>query len=47
MSEILGEDEMLEQFTLPLLKSRDKLSVQDKIWKGICKELDWEFIPTI
>lgn len=47
MSEILGEDEMLEQFTLPLLKSRDKLSVQDKIWKGICTELNWEFIPTI
>lgn len=47
MSEILGEDEMLEQFTLPLLKSRDKLNVQDKIWKGICSELNWEFIPTI
>ena len=47
MSEILGEDDMLEQFTLPLLKSRDKLTVQDQIWKGICSELNWEFIPTI
>lgn len=47
MSEILGEDDMLEQFTLPLLKSRDKLGVQDKIWKGICSELNWEYIPTI
>lgn len=47
MSELLGEDDMLEKFTLPLLKSRDKLSVQDKIWKGICSELNWEFIPTI
>ena len=47
MCEILEEDELLEQFTLPLLKSRDKLSVQDKIWKGICSELNWQFIPTI
>ena len=47
MAEIIGEDDMLENFTLPLLKSRDKLSVQDKIWKGICSELNWQFIPTI
>jgi len=47
MSELLGEDDMLDKFTLPLLKSRDKLTVQDKIWKGICSELNWEFIPTI
>lgn len=47
MCEILEEDDMLDQFTLPLLKSRDKLNVQDKIWKGICSELNWEYIPTI
>ena len=31
----------------PLLKSRTKLRIQDEIWKKICEELDWEFIPTI
>ena len=29
----------------PLLKSREKIREQDKIWKDICNELDWEFIP--
>ncbi len=47
MAEILGEDDLLKNFSLPLLKSREKLIVQDKIWKGICSELDWEFIATI
>ena len=30
-----------------LLKSEDKLNEQDKIWKKICKELDWTYYPTI
>jgi hypothetical protein len=30
-----------------MLKDRDKIVEQDAIWKKICKELDWEFIPTI
>ena len=47
MVEILGHDDLLEKFPLPLLKSREKLVVQDKIWKGICQELEWEFIATI
>ena len=47
MAQIIGEDEMIEKFYLPLLKSRDKLAVQDTIWKGICSELNWEFIPTV
>jgi hypothetical protein len=29
-----------------LLKSRDKLRIQDFIWKQICKYLDWPFHPS-
>ena len=43
--ELLSEDEYLVYF--PLLKSRDKLASQDSIWKDICRELRWEFIPTV
>ena len=43
--ELLGEDDFLQCF--PLLKSKDKLYQQDLIWKLICKELKWEYIPTI
>ena len=42
--ELLGEDSFLQCF--PLLKSKEKLYQQDVIWKLICKELRWEFIPT-
>jgi hypothetical protein len=45
MSELLGEDQYLPCF--PLLKSREKLYVQDQIWKKICEELKWEFISTV
>ena len=31
----------------PLLKSREKLHQQDKIWKDICKILKWEYIRSI
>ena len=31
----------------PLLKSKEKLYQQDVIWKKICKDLQWEYIPTI
>jgi hypothetical protein len=44
-SELLGEDELLPY--LPLLKCRQNLHVQDKIWKGICQDLSWEYIPTV
>jgi Poxvirus Late Transcription Factor VLTF3 like len=44
MVELLGHDEYLPCF--PLLKSREKLYVQDKIWEKICGELRWEFIQT-
>lgn len=43
--ELLEEDEYLQYF--PLLKSKTKLYAQDQIWKKICAELRWEFIPTI
>lgn len=43
--ELLGEDEYLPFF--PLLKSKEKLRQQDVIWKGICGELMWEYIPTV
>lgn len=45
MCEILGQDQLLKSF--PLLKSREKLATQDVIWKGICKELEWQYIPSI
>ena len=43
--ELLGEDEYLQYF--PLLKSKEKLYHQDVIWKKICYDLRWEFIPTV
>jgi hypothetical protein len=30
-----------------MLKDREKRVEQDIIWKQICDDLDWEFIPTI
>lgn len=39
----------LKEFLIcfPYLKSNDKLRQQDAIWKNICKELKWEYIPSI
>ena len=45
LCELLGETQYLEFF--PMLKDRDKRIEQDNIWKKICEELDWSFIPTI
>ncbi len=45
LCELLGEDKYLEHF--PMLKDPEKRMEQDNIWKKICQELDWEFIPTI
>jgi hypothetical protein len=45
LCELLGEDKYLPLF--PMLKDREKRIEQDIIWKKICEELDWEFIPTI
>ena len=43
--QILGLHEYLKYF--PLLKSREKLYVQDQIWKKICKELNYQVIPSL
>jgi hypothetical protein len=45
LCELLGEIQYLEHF--PMLKDREKRIEQDSIWRKICEELDWEFIPTI
>lgn len=45
LCELLGEEKYLEHF--PMLKDPEKRMEQDIIWKKICAELDWEFIPTI
>jgi hypothetical protein len=45
LCELLNEDKYLEHF--PMLKDPEKRMEQDIIWKKICQELDWEFIPTI
>jgi hypothetical protein len=42
--QLLEYDNLLSYF--PLLKSREKLQQQDDIWKNICKDLKWEYIPS-
>jgi hypothetical protein len=42
--ELLEMDEYLACF--PLLKNRDKLYLQDKVWQLICKDMKWMFIST-
>jgi len=43
--ELLELDEYLPSF--PLLKNRDKLYAQDKIWELICKDLKWQYLSSI
>ena len=43
--ELLEYDHLLEYFSL--LKSREKLHAQDLIWEKICRDLNWEFIPSL
>ena len=45
LCELLGETSYLSEF--PMLKDREKIIEQDSIWKNMCLELDWKFIPTI
>jgi hypothetical protein len=45
LCELLGEVGYLEHF--PMLKDPEKRMEQDEIWKKICLDLDWEYIPTI
>ena len=44
LCELLNERKFLPFF--PMLKDRDKRIEQDQIWKKICQELNWKFIPT-
>lgn len=43
--QLLELDDFLQCFQL--LKSREKLHVQDTIWENICAELQWEFIKSV
>lgn len=43
--QILEMNEYVHYFDL--LKSREKLRVQEEIWKKICAELDWPFYPSV
>jgi hypothetical protein len=45
LCELLDQQQFLPFF--PMLKDREKRIEQDIIWKNICDELDWEFIPTV
>tara|TARA_Y100000816_G_scaffold203789_1_gene150188 strand:- start:2571 stop:3719 length:1149 start_codon:yes stop_codon:yes gene_type:complete len=45
LCELLNQNTFLPFF--PMLKDPCKRIEQDNIWKKICKELNWEFIPTI
>lgn len=45
LCELLGEYSYLEH--IPKLKDDQKRMEQDEIWKKICIEKDWEFIPTL
>lgn len=42
--ELLGLEDFLPY--LPLLKAPQNLLVADSIWKNICKDLGYQFIPT-
>lgn len=45
LMQLLGLDEYVNIFQL--LRSREKLHQQDQIWKLICEELNWEFVPSL
>jgi len=44
-AELLELDQLLSCFRL--LKSREKLFAQDKVWKAICEIKEWQFIPSL
>jgi ribosome-binding protein aMBF1 (putative translation factor) len=44
LCELLDEREYLPHF--PMLKDQKKIE-QDQIWKNICQDLGWDFIPTL
>lgn len=44
LCELLGAREYLPHF--PMLKDQKKIE-QDQIWRQICRELEWDFTPTL
>lgn len=45
LCELLDQRQFLPYF--PMLKDREKRIEQDEVWRNICDDLDWEYIPTI
>ena len=45
MAQLIERDDLLPCF--PLLKSADKLFVQDQVWRLICQDLGWQFIRSV
>jgi uncharacterized Zn finger protein (UPF0148 family) len=45
LCELLDRDDLKMHF--PLLKSRQKTVAHDALWKKICAEMSWEFIPSV
>ena len=45
LCELLEQTQFLPFF--PMLKDMGKRIEQDAIWKRICEDLSWEFIPTV
>ena len=43
--QLLELDDFVKYF--PLLKSREKLKHQDKIWERICTDLNWDYFPSV
>jgi hypothetical protein len=43
--ELLGMDEFLGSF--PLLKNRDKLYQQSKVWEKICVDMAWQYLKSV
>ena len=43
MFQLLGLDDLSE--CVPTLKSREKLMLAEQVWKHICEELKWQYIP--
>ena len=44
MLQLMGEERYLHLF--PLLKSSAKIQAHDQLWRRVCSELGWVFIPT-
>lgn len=45
LAQLLHLDHILDAFSL--LKSKEKLYVQERVWRAICEQLGWQYIRTI